>query len=131
MRTTWTALVRLKRERPGVSADRHKTPYANGIKCEACHMRNATEKHHIVRRQVRGAGGCECQANVMWICRKCHDLLDLVGRTTFFTVTFKALTGRLVAAIEHRDARNQPGNEMPCAPKRTRRPPAFDSNVNL
>lgn len=40
--------------------------------CENCHQRRATDKHH---RISRGVGGWWSPANVLDLCRRCHDFI--------------------------------------------------------
>jgi len=73
--------------------------------CEACRMREATDKHHIVSR---GAGGVNDEYNILHLCRQCHTIFHARGWVSF-GVRFFHLQARIKLAREtqgkHTEAR--------------------------
>ena len=49
--------------------------------CQACHMANRLERHHV---KPRGAGGPDDDYNILKLCRVCHDRWHYRGYCDFF-----------------------------------------------
>ncbi len=116
LRVTAVALRGLRTLNRATGGDREKTPYQSFM-CEACRIRTAFDRHHMVHQGIKKSQGCDCRVNLLWLCRYCHGLVHSpLGRVKFYTVLFLHLAERYLAALEHRDARNR-GECPQCAPK--------------